>query len=345
MFCFSKLRVLKKNRNRTVLLLKIFPSFIIVFLLFLIACGTDDSVFLNKVIVIDPGHGGTAEVDTFRVGPKGEREEWINLRVALELEKLLSEQGANVVMTRVDDTQIDLADRAELALENDADLFLSIHHNATADPGVNFPIVYYHGNASENEAGVALAKIIAEQIKADLFDEDTPSVIASDHTIFPNSGTGVLRRSYGIPGVIAELSFFTNPEEEVRLRNEKYNRLQAESLLKALSEFFEEDTHTIYEKHSKIELPPFAVYQEGERMSPEAMNWREYYEQARGIYDGNNIQNFERAYELATLSVRSFPDSPVAREAHLLRAKILDDMGRSDEAVKERRRANQFYVE
>lgn len=311
----------------------------------LIACSSDDSVFLNKIIVIDPGHGGTAEVDTFRVGPTGEREEWINLRVALELEKLLSEQGANVVMTRVDDAHVELADRAEFALENDADLFLSIHHNATADPQVNFPIVYFHGYASENEAGVTLAKIIADQIKTDLFDGEGPLVVASDHAIFPNAGTGVLRRSYGVPGVIAELSFFTNPAEEERLRDENYNRLQAESLLKALAAYFEKDNYSIYEKNSKVELPPLAVFQEDERMSPEAMNWQEYYERAREIFYGNYTRDFERAYELATISVKSFPDSPVARDAHLLRADILDELGRSDEATIERRRANEFYVE
>lgn len=325
--------------------MKILSPIIIVFLLSLISCSSDDSEFLNKVIVIDPGHGGTAEVDTFRVGPTGEREEWINFRVALELERLLSEQGANVVMTRFDDIHVELADRAEFALENDADLFLSIHHNATADPRVNFPIVYYHGYASENEAGVKLAKIIAEQLKTDLFDGEGPSVVASDHTIFPGSGTGVLRRSYGVPGVIAELSFFTNPEEEARLRNEDYNRLQAESLLKAIATYFEKGDFSIHEKNSKIELPPFAVFQEDERMSPEAMNWQEYYEQARELYYGNNTPDLERAYDLATLSVRSFPDSPVAREAHLLRADIVDEMGRSGEATKERRRAIEFYIE
>lgn len=335
----------QNNRNRTAFLLKFLSPFLIVFLLSLIACGSDDTLFQNKIIVIDAGHGGTAEVDTFRVGPTGEREEWTNLRVALELEKLLSEKGANIVMTRVDDTHIDLADRAGLALENDADLFISIHHNATADPQVNFPIVYYHGYASENEAGVALAKTIVEQLKTDLFDENTPSVVASDHTIFPNSGTGVLRRSYGIPGAIVELSFFTNPEEESRLQNEDYNRLQAESLLRAITTYLEKEDYSIHKKHSMVKLEPFAVFQEGERMSPEAMNWREYYEQAREMYIGHNPLDVEQAYELASLSVRFFPDSPLAREAHLLRSDILDDMGRTDDATNERRRANEFYVE
>ena len=45
----------------------------------------------GKKICIDPGHGGTAETDTFRVGLLGEREEWVNLRVALMLKKMLKQ--------------------------------------------------------------------------------------------------------------------------------------------------------------------------------------------------------------------------------------------------------------
>ncbi|WP_414618177.1 N-acetylmuramoyl-L-alanine amidase family protein [Dyadobacter sp. 32] len=54
----------------------------------------------GKVICIDPGHGGTSQTDHYRVGPAGEREEWVNLRVALLLRKILEEKGAKVIMTR-----------------------------------------------------------------------------------------------------------------------------------------------------------------------------------------------------------------------------------------------------
>lgn len=47
----------------------------------------------RKIICIDPGHGGTAATDSYRVGPGGEREEWINLRVGLLLQKMLEKKG------------------------------------------------------------------------------------------------------------------------------------------------------------------------------------------------------------------------------------------------------------
>ncbi len=121
-------------------------------ILLLSACtgGTPDPL-ADKTIVIDPGHGGTAEYDQYRVGPAGEREEWVNLRVALLLRDKLEARGARVLLTRTEDVEVALDVRARLAVENDADAFVSVHHNATADPDVNFPIVYYHANASENE--------------------------------------------------------------------------------------------------------------------------------------------------------------------------------------------------
>ncbi len=97
----------------------------------------------GKKICIDAGHGGTAASDNYRVGVNGEREEWINLRVAFLLKKLLQKKGAIVIMTRTTDEMIELATRAELAVKNRVDAFISIHHNATADRSVNFPIIFY----------------------------------------------------------------------------------------------------------------------------------------------------------------------------------------------------------
>ena len=108
----------------------------------------------GKVICIDPGHGGTAATDSYRVGPTGEREEWINLRVGTLLGEMLEQSGAKVIYTRTTDTFIPLAERSKIAVENKVDLFISIHHNATADPKVNFPIIYFHGSAEENKASV-----------------------------------------------------------------------------------------------------------------------------------------------------------------------------------------------
>jgi N-acetylmuramoyl-L-alanine amidase len=298
----------------------------------------------GKVICLDPGHGGTAATDTYRVGPTGEREEWINLRVALALRDLLEARGARVVMTRTEDTAVGLTARAEVASREHADAFLSIHHNATADPSVNFPIIYFHGNASENPAGVALGRALAHRLRDALYDGKGPVSLVSDHVIFPNSGAGVLRHSYGIPGVIVEASFFTNPAEEQRLKDPEYNRREAEAYVAALEDFFSAPVPPIAEEYSTGRVEPFEVFQEDDRMRPEALRWRENFEEARALMRSSDWADLNRAYDLFTLSARAFPDSPVARECHWCRAQLLERRGDGEQAIQERRRVEEYYV-
>jgi N-acetylmuramoyl-L-alanine amidase len=298
----------------------------------------------GKVICLDPGHGGTAATDAFRVGPGGEREEWINLRVALLLQEMLEARGARVVMTRTADVPVELSARARLAVENEADVFLSIHHNATADPEVNFPIVYFHGNASENAASIALGRVVAHNLRAALFDGEGPASLVSDHAIFPGSGASVLRNSYGIPGVIGEASFFSNPDEEQRLKDPDANRREAEAYLVSLREFFSAEIPPIAEKHSLGEIPPFAVLEGGERMQDEARAWRELYRRGVELHQSNDRESLAEAYDLFTRSARAFPASHPAQDCHRRRAEILKALGDHEQAEVARRRAEEHYV-
>jgi N-acetylmuramoyl-L-alanine amidase len=298
----------------------------------------------GRVVCVDPGHGGTAGLDQFRVGPGGEREEWIDLRVALALQGELERRGARVLMTRTEDVAVALPARAEMAKAGGAELFLSVHHNATADPTVNFPIVYFHGNASENRAGVALGRLVAARLDEAMFDgRSTPSLV-SDLAIFPGTGTAVLRHSYGIPGVIAEASFFTQPEEERRLRDPDYNGREARALALAIEEFLTRPIPPIEEKGSRVTLPPFEVFKEAQRMAPEARRWREAHDEARELMSRQEAAALDQALERLTFSVRAFPDSFLAGECHRLRAEILERQGHAQEAAQERLRAAEHYV-
>lgn len=298
----------------------------------------------GRVVCLDPGHGGTAGSDSYRVGPGGEREEWIDLRVALLLKDELERLGARVLMTRTTDVAVELPRRAEIAREGGAELFLSIHHNATADPSYNAPTVYFHGNASENRAGVALARLVAAHLDEALFDGRARPALVSDFAIFPGRGAAVLRHSYGIPGVISEASFFTNPAEERRLRDEAWNRREAEALARALEAFLERPAPPIEPVGSRVSLPPFAVLQEADRMKPEARRWREAFDEGRALVERGDAGSLERAYERLTFSARAFPDSPLAGECHRLRAAILERQGRAEEARQERRRAVEHHL-
>ena len=107
----------------------------------------------GRTIVLDPGHGGTA---SGMVGPGGTREADLNLAVARALAAGLTRLGATVVMTRTADGDLlarpaplkdELRARAALAGSVEADLFVSLHHNATPD---NLgPVDLLHRNRSE----------------------------------------------------------------------------------------------------------------------------------------------------------------------------------------------------
>ena len=298
----------------------------------------------GKTICIDPGHGGTAATDTFRVGPSGEREEWINLRVALHLKDMLEKADAKVIMTRSTDIDVGLKERALLAIENKADVFISIHHNATADSTVNFPIIYFHGNASENQASVQLGKLLTLNISSELYNSDTPVSLVSDHVIFPGSGTAVLRNSYGIPGIIGEASFFTNPDEEQRLKNQEYNKNEAQAYYNALSEFFKHETLPIIEKYSIVKIEPFPVLQEAERMSDIAKLWKQDFEQAKLLFENVKEDSLQKALDLFTRSARSFPDSWLAARTHYYCAIIFEMLGENEKAKIEKQRIEEHYA-
>ena len=301
-------------------------------------------ILRGRKICIDPGHGGTAETDHYRVGPSGEREEWINLRVALLLREKLESYGAGVVMTRTEDEDVPLQERAMRAVESHADVFVSIHHNATADPGVNFPVIYFHGNASENRAGVRLARLTAQHLTKAMFSDDHPASVVSDHVIFPGSGTAVLRHSYGVPGIIGEASFFTHPAEEARLKDAVYNRREAEAYTMALINYFSSPPLSVEPKYSIVQVPDFRVFQESERMSPVAMRWRLDFEEGKRLLEHDDPDSLKKAYERFTRSARSFPDSYLARDCHRFRVQLLRQFGEIEMAGAEQDRVDEFFV-
>ncbi len=302
-----------------------------------------NSTLSGKIICIDPGHGGSAATDSYRQGPTGEREEWIDLRVGLLLKEILEQKGAKVLMTRNTDVPFPLSERSKMAVENKADFFISIHHNATADPSVNFPIIYYHGLASENQAGVTFGKMLAKNLKKYMYKSKTPVSVVSDFTIFSGAGSSVLRGTYGIPGVLAEASLFTNPEEETRLKTREHNYNEAHAIATAIEKFFKKGNLTINPKTPSKFPPQFATLQEGDRMSAIARRWHQDYIDGKVLMKKKDAESQQKAYDLFTQSARSFPDSYVAAKCHKYRAVILRKQGKNEEAIMEEIRVKEFY--
>lgn len=263
-------------------------------------------------ICIDPGHGGTALTDSYRVGINGEREEWVNLRVAQYLEKLLRDEGAEIKMTRTEDVFVELADRARQANDFAADLFISIHHNGTADTTVNYPVIYFHGSKLENKASVYFGELLVKELHEKLFLNGTNKYsIVSDYLIFPGRGAAVLRGTYGIPAIIGEASYFTNPTEEMRLKNDSYNRQEAFAYYFTIKKFFGlKERQDILNKGSvSLEIPKVEVNQEAARMNSDAWLWSSKIDFAVGIIESKDVGKYEEAKACLLDVMRLFPDN------------------------------------
>ena len=166
----------------------------------------DDLPLKDLTIVIDPGHGGT---DTGALGfIKGKDEKDLNLDISLSLRTVLTNLGANVIMTRETDATLRINKRMDILNETNADLVISIHHNSVGDPDSN-------GNPREiwsirgfesrycNESGRLLAKITSNTVTKALSRVER-------NTLY--QALAVLR-NHKFPATLLEMSFMTTPED------------------------------------------------------------------------------------------------------------------------------------
>src|SRR5262249_33090990 len=212
-------------------------------------------------VVIDPGHGGH---DPGAKG-KGVNEAELVLDVALRLEKLLQKAGTEVILTRRTDDFIPLQERPAIANREGADLFLSIHANAShGGPGraIETSFLNFANNpnaaqvAARENASSALAmgtlpdvvKAIALNNKVDESrDFATHVQRAMVERLRPaNKGLkdlGVKQAPFIVligatmPSVLAEISFVTNPQEARLLKGNAYRRRIAEALFNAIKKY------------------------------------------------------------------------------------------------------------
>ncbi len=196
--------------------------------------------FLNGFkICLDPGHGGQGHIPDYKRGPTGLREAEINLKVAFYLRELLEKAEATVILTREDDSYISLAKRSEISNENGADFFISIHHNGLDDnPEVNYTSTWFHGDADESRPSLDLARYIHQGVSDVLrLPKSPPTGLYSDKLVV-SSGFGVLRLT-NCPAVVCEASFYTNPEEETRLRDDDYLKNEAYGYFLGIARYVE----------------------------------------------------------------------------------------------------------
>ena len=189
-------------------------------------------------ICLDPGHGGQSHVPDYKRGPTGLREAEVNLRVAFHLREILQKTGAIVIMTRVDDSYVSLSMRSQIANENGADFFISLHHNGIDNPKVNYTSTWYHGDADDARHSLDLARYIQQGVSDALQLPTSPASGLYSDKLVTASGFGVLRLTE-CPAVLCEASFLSNPEEEARLRDDNYLRKEAYGYFLGIARYVE----------------------------------------------------------------------------------------------------------
>ena len=206
-------------------------------------------------VFLNPGHGGYDSNDRpnpFFCEGLGDTisyyESVSNLMTSTYLTRVLEEKGYDVCVSRVNNTSdddLDLFEIVSLAANSGADLFLSIHSNATGiEKKVNFPLALYRGFTGE--ACVEFSDSIASMMMRRLGDNKatvwthTPRQ-SGDWSFYKNwgyrVGLGVLRYNK-LPGMLSEGSFFDYIVERCRLMSEDYCRLEGWNQSLSIDDYF-----------------------------------------------------------------------------------------------------------
>jgi N-acetylmuramoyl-L-alanine amidase len=178
------------------------------------------SVYSGRVIVLDAGHGGT---NPGAIGVTGFLEKDLNWNIVLGLKERLEMSGARVILTRWDDYDLTLQQRVDVANNNNADVFVSVHGNTNPDPNISGAQTYwYNGQASQT---------FAEDVQKNLLS----STRTKDKGIL--SAPFYVIRHTKMPAILTEVGFISNREEETNLRNLAYRHAVAEGIYNGIGTY------------------------------------------------------------------------------------------------------------
>ncbi len=189
-----------------------------------------DGRLAGKTIVVDAGHGGadSGAIWPQRTSKPAVMEKTLALAVSRLIAKDLTDQGANVILTRNSDVRLTLAERPEVANRNNAAMLVSVHINSSsvADKATG-TITFYH---MRNPDGMLLAKCIQDEI---VKVSGLPNTgVWSDSRIY-NSGFAVLRMSK-VPSVLLELGFVNHQRDRAAMIKPEWQQRVASAIVKGI---------------------------------------------------------------------------------------------------------------
>lgn len=176
----------------------------------------------QKLVVIDPGHGG------FEVGAVngGLAEEHLNLDISLRVNDLLKAKGVKTYLVRGDDSYVDLYERAILANKMNAKLFVCIHNNSFNGSAYGTETLYYTGQQT-GFTGKTLAQTIQNKL--------VNALGVYDRGIVERPNLVVLNRTL-MPASLVEVGFIDNAAEKANLQNADYRQKAAQAICDGIIE-------------------------------------------------------------------------------------------------------------
>ena len=178
------------------------------------------------IFCIDPGHSGPEEPGACAFG---QTEAALNLAIVQALAAILEDEGHAVLLTRDGDIEDDgLAFRAELANDEEADAFLSIHCNAAAyEAAKGFEVWCYPGSAAGNDLAQAIDDALSE------------AVYTTDRGV--KSANFAVLRLTDMPAVLVECGFITNADDAAVLTDENGQQAIARAIADGLLTWADSD--------------------------------------------------------------------------------------------------------
>ncbi len=175
----------------------------------------------NKVIVLDPGHGGR---DNGTTGASGTLEKTVTIRTAEKLAAKLKAAGATVIFTRQQDTYVPLQSRVSVSHMNKADAFISIHYDSINDRSVRGMTTYYYHDYQQQFAADVHQGIMS---KIDLNDRGY------------RHGDYYVIRENNSKAILLELGYLSNATEEIKVTSEQYQEAVSTGIFQGLRTHFQ----------------------------------------------------------------------------------------------------------
>lgn len=190
----------------------------------------------RHVVMLDPGHGG---YDPGAIAAQGVYEKTINLQLAQRIKEMFRPSGISIVLTREEDIdyvvkgirgkttkkQVDLNYRIDMANEAKADVFVSLHVNATANSQKSGAETFYHADS-------APGKRLAELIQQELIK------IPGMNRRIAKPGDFYVVRNTSMPAVIVEVGYLSSPKERKKLQQSWYQEQLSRAIAKGIANYF-----------------------------------------------------------------------------------------------------------